>query len=214
MNGYADLILKEIKRCRKNKLGNSRPNQLLKVAKASFSYANKRLGLELKNPCTGIEKLPEDDRVKFIPTEEMILAVKAKCNQVQQELIDFCYQTGARINEAVALGYEDVHEDHVVLYTRKSRNSNRVPRFVPRPKFLKPGGEGSVFKAWDAYPRFLEKKIRLLEQPTWNWHGLRHRRASIWANEGKPLFQLQMLLGHTQISTTQRYLHSLGIVRF
>ncbi len=91
MNGYADLILKEIKRCRKNKLGNSRPNQLLKVAKASFSYANKRLGLELKNPCTGIEKLPEDDRVKFIPTEEMILAVKAKCNQVQQELIDFCH---------------------------------------------------------------------------------------------------------------------------
>jgi site-specific recombinase XerD len=59
----------------------------------------------------------------------------------------------------------------------------------------------------------IKEWIGELKQPKWNWHGLRHRRASIWAHEGKPLFELQMLLGHTQISTTQRYLHSLGIVK-
>ena len=132
----------------------------------------------------------------------------------QRELVDFVYETAARVGEAIGLDYEDVHEGHVVLYSRKNRNSAKLPRFVPRPSFIKPNGKGKVFKMWNAYPRFLEDKVEECKQPKWNWHGLRHRRASIWAHEGKPLFELQMLLGHTQISTTQRYLHSLGIVRF
>ena len=64
-----------------------------------------------------------------------------------------------------------------------------------------------------AYPRFLEEKVKELDLPKWNWHGLRRRRASIWANEDKPLFQIMMLLGHSNISTTQRYLFNLGIVK-
>lgn len=208
-----DIIMAEIQRCKKEKLGNSRPNQLLKVLKASLNYANNVFELDIRNPCDGISKLPEDAKIKFIPTDEMILAVKAKCNDPQKELIDFVYETAARVGEAVALDYEDVNDDHVVLYSRKSRNSARLPRFVPRPDFIKPNGKGKVFKDWNAYPRFLEDKVEECKQTKWNWHGLRHRRASIWAHEGKPLFELQMLLGHTQISTTQRYLHSLGIVR-
>lgn len=210
----ADLIMDEVKRCQKQKLGNSRPNQLLKVLKASFNYANNVLDFEFHNPCLGIQKLPEETKVKFIPSEEMIFEVIGKCNEAQKSLIEFVYETASRINEAISIGYDDVKDGHVVLYTRKSRNSNRVPRFVPKPECVIPGGKGRVFKDWTAYPRFLEDKVRELKQPNWNWHSLRHRRASIWAKEGKPLFELQMLLGHTQISTTQRYLHSLGIVKF
>ena len=209
----SDLFLDEIKRCKNLGLGNSRPNQLLKVLRASLNYAI-NLGIDFRDLTRGIQKLPVDVKVKFIPTEEMIEAVKSKCNPDQKKIIQFVYETGARINEAVALDYEDVKKDFVVLYTRKSRNSQRVPRYVPIPDIIEPKGEGKVFKEWYAYPRFLERKIKKLGQPTWNWHGLRHRRASIWARDGKPLFELQMLLGHTQISTTQRYLHSLGIVRF
>ncbi|MFH2045959.1 MAG: tyrosine-type recombinase/integrase [Pseudomonadota bacterium] len=209
----SDIILNEIKRCNREKLGNSRPNQLIKVLKATFNYANDQLGFEFKNPCIGIKRLPEDSKIKFIPTEEMIEAVKSISSQEQGVLIDFVYYTAARINEAIALEYKDVHDDYIVLYTRKSRNSNKVPRMVPRPEFIKSEGKGKVFKEWTAYPRFLEDKVEELGQSKWNWHGLRHRRASVWANEGKPLFELMMLLGHTQISTTQRYLHSLGIIR-
>jgi integrase len=114
----------------------------------------------------------------------------------------------------IALEYEDVREDYVVLYTRKSRSSKRVPRLLPRPIYIEPGGKGRVFTEWTAYPRFLEVVVRQLKQPRWNWHGLRHRRASIWANQGMPLIQLMAYPGHRQIQTTQRYLHSLGIVRF
>lgn len=202
--------MKEVKRCRRLDLGNSRPNQLLKVLKATFNYANNTLGLEIKNPCVGISKLPEDTKVMFLPTLEMINEVRDLCNGEQRRLVDFVAFTGARINECLTLDYQDVVKDHVVLYTRKSRNSNRIPRFVPKPTWLDEG-EGRVFKTWTAYPRFLEKYVTKAGHQQWNWHSLRRRRASIWAQD-KPLFEIMSLLGHTQISTTQRYLFNLGIV--
>lgn len=56
-------------------------------------------------------------------------------------------------------------------------------------------------------------KIRTPELPEgvrWNWHNLRHRRASIWAAEGKPIFEIMTRLGHNNVSTTMIYLQSLG----
>ena len=44
-------------------------------------------------------------------------------------------------------------------------------------------------------------------QRNWNWHNLRHRRASIWHNkEKRPLYEVMVLLGHSNIKTTQGYL--------
>lgn len=209
----SDLILEEVKRCQKEGLTNSRPNKLFAAIRASFNYAIQKLGAGIKNPCDGLSKFPEDRNIEYIPTEEDILTVKAICSPSQQFLVQFVYDTGCRINEAIALEYKDVRTDAVILYTRKSKNSVRTPRFLSRPEYVKPGGEGKVFKEWNAYPRFLEEKVAQLKQEPWNWHGLRRRRASIWAHSDIPLFQIMMLLGHSQISTTQRYLFSLGIVK-
>jgi len=38
-------------------------------------------------------------------------------------------------------------------------------------------------------------------------HDLRHSFASFLVNAGRSLYELQKLLGHTQIKTTQRYAH-------
>ena len=116
-----------------------------------------------------------------------------------------------KLGECIVLCYEDVHEDYVTLYTRKSQNSQRTPRHLPRPECISTGGKGKAFKH-NAYPRFLEKKVKELKHPKWNWHSLRRRRASIWAKD-KPLFEIMMLLGHNQIATTQRYLFNIGIVK-
>ena len=38
-------------------------------------------------------------------------------------------------------------------------------------------------------------------------HDLRHSFASFLVNAGRPLYEVQKILGHTQIRTTQRYAH-------
>lgn len=129
----------------------------------------------------------------------------------QKPLVQFVYETGCRIGEAINLEYKDVNHDYVTLYTRKSENSQRTPRHLPRPYWMATGFSGKVFE-FNAYPRLLEEKVKELGQPSWNWHSLRRRRASMWAKD-RPLFEIMMQPGHSQISTTQRYLYNIGVIK-
>jgi integrase len=70
-------------------------------------------------------------------------------------------------------------------------------------------GSGNVF-GYSCLPRFLERKVASLKQKVWSWHNLRHRRASIWASEGKDVFWIQQMLGHQNITITMRYLQLLS----
>lgn len=97
-------------------------------------------------------------------------------------------------------------DNQIILWTRKAKNSNLTPRFIPKPECLKGReGKGKVFK-WETYPRFLDKKV------SWGYHNLRHRRATIWASEGKSIYEIMLLLGHNNVTTTMIYLKNLGAV--
>jgi len=52
----------------------------------------------------------------------------------------------------------------------------------------------------------LEDKLHL---PRFGWHRLRHTFATNYLRQGGDIVRLSMVLGHTQITTTQRYLHLL-----
>jgi len=162
----------------------------------------------MKNPVGGIKKFAEEFKIKYIPTEEDIEAVLSLCDKDESLLVRFVMETGARINEALTLAPKDIYNGYVVLYTRKSKNSNLMPRKVPFDtgllKRFKPFG-----LRWTAQPRFLEKYVRKLKQKNWGWHNLRHRYASRLSKEGKPLYEIMALWGHSQLSTTQGYLQLL-----
>lgn len=181
-------------------------NAMIRCFKALFNFSGEY------NPCKKIEFYPIDKKVKFIPSNEMIQTVLDICSPEQQDLINFILETGARINEALNLKGRDIGNTFVILYTRKSNNSNSVPRKVPKPDWLDnkmfPADE-RVFKEWSEYPKFLDRKVRQLKQHRWGFHSLRHRRASLWSKEGKPLFEIMSLLGHTSLETTQIYLQLL-----
>jgi site-specific recombinase XerD len=50
----------------------------------------------------------------------------------------------------------------------------------------------------------MQQKLGL---PTFGWHRLRHTFATNYLRQGGDIVRLSMVLGHTQITTTQRYLH-------
>lgn len=51
----------------------------------------------------------------------------------------------------------------------------------------------------------IAKRARVPEG--WHQHDLRHRRATVWIAEGRPLPAVQKALGHSTIKVTERYVH-------
>jgi integrase len=68
----------------------------------------------------------------------------------------------------------------------------------PNPDTGKPFA--SIFYAWDRARRLAGlADVRL--------HDFRHSHASFLVNSGRTLYEVQHILGHTQVKTTQRYAH-------
>jgi len=122
---------------------------------------------------------------------------------------DFVMDTACRIGEALRVTGKDILENDVILYTKKSRNSNLVPIKLPKPQCIeniKLYTDERLFNRWSDCPRFLEDKVKELKQRNWSWHNLRHRKASIWSKQRLPLYEIMVLLGHSNLKTTQGYL--------
>ena len=188
---------------------NYKVNAMLRIYKALYNHAINGHDLNIKNPLTGIKPFSIQKKLKYIPIDEDIKNVKLLCSRRQNLLIEFVMKTGARISECFKVKGSDITEEYIVLYTSKSRDSNLTPRKVPRPLCLKDirlKPDELLFNNWKEKPKFLPRKIALLNQRPWNWHNLRHRYASMLSKQGKPLFEIMMLLGHSQIKTTQGYL--------
>ncbi len=113
-------------------------------------------------------------RLKHIPTDLEIQMVRERSNCEQLKLFDFVDQTGCRVQEAVRFKYEDIDGNLITLYTHKAKNSDFLPRRIPKPECLNGRkGKGKVFKDWNAYPRFLEDAVNDIDLQAWNWHNLR-----------------------------------------
>jgi hypothetical protein len=113
------------------------------------------------------------------------------------------------IKEDIRFKAKDIDGNLITLWTSKSKNSNLTPRRISKPDCLIGfTGKGKVFKDWESYPRFLEDLT-----DNWNRHNLRHHRASIWANNGLTTFEIMVRLGHSNLSTTMKYLQLLGFTR-
>lgn len=182
----------------------------VRILKHLFFYAINIHDVDIKNPCVGLKPFPIDKKPKYIPTNQEIEKVLLACREDEQLLLLFVMETGCRINEALNFSDKDISEDQIILYTRKSKNVNLTFRKVPLPDCIKGiSFEGRLFKTWSLYPRFLDKRQRKLKMNSWGFHSFRHRYASRLSKQGRPLFEIMVLLGHNNLSTTQHYLQML-----
>jgi integrase len=176
-----------------------------------------------KNPTAGIELLPENNKKERYLTEveaqRMFEALDASENPILRYIIAGLLLTGARKRELLDAKWQDFdlekriwtvefnktgHTRYIPISDGMLRLLQEVPKYegcdwvFPNPKTLKP--YVSIFCSWNT----ARKKACL---PEVRIHDLRHSFASFLINSGRSLYEVQKILGHTQVKTTQRYAH-------
>ncbi|MEA3643041.1 MAG: tyrosine-type recombinase/integrase [Lamprobacter sp.] len=176
-----------------------------------------------RNPTAGIELYPENNqRERYLKEDEgrrLFRALEASQNPLLTYIIAMLLLTGARKREVLTAQWVDIDLEqrrwriefnktgktrHVPLSQGMLSLLAKLPRIdgnaylFPNPKTGKPFL--TIFNSWNtARCQAGLGDVRI--------HDLRHSFASFVINQGHSLYEVQKLLGHTQVKTTQRYAH-------
>lgn len=137
-------------------------------------------------------------------------------------LFTLLYGCGLRINEALSLNIEDLPHDGYLRVMGKGRKERQVPVLKPIEDTLSAYRSAVPFAETPERPLFLGEKGKRLNQgiaqkamrdlrrglnlpETATPHALRHSFATHLLQNGANLREIQELLGHASLSTTQRY---------
>jgi len=177
----------------------------------------------IKNPTKGIDLLPENNRLeRYITPEEtkrLFKALDGSQNKQLKNIVAMLLLTGARKGEVLGAKWTDFDFDRRIWTIQYNKTGK--PRYVPIsdgvlalletmpkledcpwvfPNLNTNQPYKSIFTAW-----YTARKEAGLEEL--RIHDLRHSFASILINNGRSIYEVQKILGHTQITTTQRYAH-------
>jgi len=181
--------------------------------------------LPAPNPCL-VEKMPEIRHPRYTPPEKDFWAVfSAASGQDRCMLLCFLH-LAARRGEIFRLAWEDVDfgESNVRLATRKRQGGSLEYNWLPMTDDLHnellAHRQGSTSKWVFTEPltgepyvnrkRWMKALCKKAGVKTFGVHAIRHLTASILAKEGVPSVQIQNILRHKKLSTTELYLHQMG----
>lgn len=177
------------------------------------------------NPAKELKNLKEDNKIERYLTPEqttqLLKAVRSSQNTMLADIVAFLLFTGARKREALDAKWQDIEwrqklwripktksgkVRHVplssgalkVLHNLKEKSDPTIEHIFANPHTGKPFV--SIFYSWDT----ARTEAGL---PELRIHDLRHSFASFLVNAGRSLYEVQELLGHTDIRTTSRYAH-------
>ena len=200
------------------------------VIRASFNYVIKEKNLQIFNPCTGV-KLPKLDnaRERYLSINEINLlrdTVKQTNDKSLYIFLELLLQTGARKFSILTLTKKDFNLEHKEV-TIKNHKTNTTYKGFLQDDFIEPLKEylkqfnlnEHIFTFSDdmMYSLVGHKLLNILDK-LFNVglasndrknkvviHTLRHSMASHLAINGTPIFTIQKLLNHSDITQTMRY---------
>jgi integrase len=210
-------------------------NKEIRYLRATFNFGMKRK-LIFENPVDGIEFLPVDKKIKYVPPAEDIDKVIAIADADTQDYLWVIRETMARMSEINRLTWDDVDFEgrYVILYTRKKKGGHLTPRKVPMTQKLheillrrySDGDKAKPWVFWHTYwssktgekndgpfrdrKRIMKTLCRKAGVKYFRYHALRHFGASLMDNNNVPIGSIQRILGHENRTTTEIYLHSIS----
>lgn len=199
-------------------------NRLLIMMRYIFNLAIKWEVPGIKvNPCKGVPLMEENNKMeRYLSVEEAQRLYESVCkseNTMLKYIVPMLILTGARKREVLDAKWQDFDFSRRIwrIPMSKSGKARHVPlsdgaltllSTMPRkpdcdwtfanPETGKP--YVSIFYAWNT----ARKNAGLSDV---RMHDLRHSFASLLINSGRTLYEVQHILGHTQVKTTQRYAH-------
>jgi integrase len=196
-------------------------NRFMSLVKYIFNLAEKWEVID-KSPSRGVSKVADNNRKeRFLTKEEierLLAALKQSKSLVLPDLIEFLLLTGARKSEASNARWENVNLETGIWTVPVSKSGK--PRYIPLSRAAvqvlarrKTNGSEYVFpnpKTGKPLSHLYESWHRIRTMAGLQdvrIHDIRHHVASLLVNHGRSLYEVQKLLGHADISTTQRYAH-------
>jgi integrase len=205
-------------------------NRMLVMIKYFYNLAiDWELDGVVVNPGRGIKPFTENNKIeRYLSVDESAAlkeALEASHNPLLKYIVAFLLVTGCRKQEALRARWEHVDvenrvwkiplsksgkarhvtlSDTAVCFLHATREfTNQLvgadnPFLFPNPRTKLPFI--NIFYAWNN----ARKRAGI---PSFRIHDARHSYASTLANAGVSLYEIQRLLGHANIRTTERYAH-------
>ena len=207
--------------CLPDHLSNATYNRYKAAASVVFNYACRQYNLT-SNPVGLIPSKPEDNhRVRYLSTLERksLLLACSKANWPKLYLLVLmAITTGARRGELLSLRWKDIDLERQTAYVKTTKNGqpkvlpltgdvvNELTKFRQQDSSLIFNSEVKPNKAF-CFNKQWKNALEFAEVDNFRFHDLRHTTASYLAMSGASLLEIADVLGHKQISVTQRYAH-------
>ncbi|WP_456267369.1 tyrosine-type recombinase/integrase [Kushneria sp. AK178] len=217
--------VQEVMRHREPQASAATLNRGISSLRSLFNCAVKwQVGGITENPARGLKKYKEAQRpVKYLSPDQarrLIAAAEHSANPWLKYILVLLLQTGARKGELLKARWKDIDLDRGHWYVPQSKsgkplckllNARAVSTLRALPsrhssEWLFPNEHnhgqplGMFYHSWDTARR--EAGLE-----GFRIHDLRHTFASTLVRSGHSLYEVKELLGHTNITTTQRYAH-------
>lgn len=204
--------------------GRTAATKSVKLLRAIYNFA---IGRKLcaENPTLGVKTFADGKRERFLSPAELgrmgdaLASAEAEgANAHHVAVLRLLALTGARKNEIAQLRWSEVDLERGLLQLEDSKTGRKAIRLgaaaqeilaeVPRTKsryvFPDPRDGSLPIRNLDWFWVRIRKRAGLEDVRI---HDLRHSFASVGVSGGAGLFLVGKLLGHSHVSTTQRYAH-------
>jgi integrase len=209
------------------------PNKARKNLGAAWSWGLKYMeDFPTRNPFLAVEEFPEKRQPRYVPTEKHFSKVlDLATGQDWTMLLTFAHTAGRR-SEIYGLHWEDVDfgQSRIRLWTRKRKGGKLEHDWLPMTgelhealrahrenavnEWVFPQGDGrEAGKPYLERRGFPQELCEAAKVKPFGLHAIRHLTASILAKANVPMIQIQAILRHKKLSTTEGYIRGLEPVR-